>query len=212
VNKARVSAGKRPANMAWVWGQGTKPAMPAFFDKYGQRGAMITAVDLLAGIAQLIGWDRLDVPGVTSYHDTSYVNQGKYTCEALDKYDVVCCHVEAPDEASHQGDWKTKVAAIEEIDKHVVGPVLKKLQSFGDAEKDPKAQGWRIMVLPDHYTLVSTRKHDDTPVPIAMAGAFVHAHRTGTYCEEEANASDLFIANGYELMEFFLHGGRARVK
>lgn len=212
VNKARIAAGKRPANMAWIWGHGTRPAMPSFQDRFGLRGAMITAVDLLAGIANLIGWDRLDVPGVTSYHDTSYINQGRYSVDALDDYDIVCCHIESPDEASHQGDWKTKLAAIEAIDEHVVGPILQKLQTFGDAAADPRAQGWRMLILPDHYTLVSTRKHDDTPVPIAMAGSFVHAHRTGAYCERDAHEADLHIEHGHDLMEFFLSGGRPAVR
>jgi 2,3-bisphosphoglycerate-independent phosphoglycerate mutase len=169
---------------------------------------MITAVDLLAGISHLIGWKRLDVLGVTSYHDTDYAAQGRATVEALEKFDVVCCHVESPDEASHQGDLATKLAAIEAIDEHVVGPVLRSMSRFGDAETDAKAPGWRMMVLPDHYTLVSTRKHDATPVPVAMAGAFVRGHRTGPYCERSAAQADLHIAEGHELMEFFLFGGR----
>ncbi|MBX9737043.1 MAG: 2,3-bisphosphoglycerate-independent phosphoglycerate mutase, partial [Phycisphaerales bacterium] len=161
INLARVRAGKRPGNLAWIWGQGTKPAMPNFQQRFGVRGGMITAVDLLAGIARLIGWERLDVPGVTSYHDTDYAAQGEHTVRGLDRLDLICCHVESPDESSHQGDWKTKVAAIEAIDEHVVRPVLAKLQQF---------DRWRVMILPDHYTLVSTRKHDTTPVPVLIAG------------------------------------------
>lgn len=210
VNVARVSAGKRPANMCWVWGQGTKPAMPSFQSRYGLRGAMTTAVDLLAGIAALIGWEKLKVPGATSYHDNDYAGQGKAACEALDRFDVVCCHVESTDEASHQGDWKTKVAAIEAIDSHVVGPMVQKLMSFGDAEKG--GEGWRMLILPDHYTLCSTRKHDAAPVPFAMAGSFVRAHRTGPFDEAHASEADLHIRKGHELMEFFLSGGRVATR
>lgn len=212
INRERLARGMRPASLAWPWGQGTRPAMPSFHERFGVRGAMITAVDLLAGIARLIGWERLDVPGVTSYHDTDYRAQGEHSCRALDHFDLVCCHVESPDEASHQGDWKTKVAAIEAIDQHVVGPILRKLESFGDAEKDAAATGWRLMVLPDHYTLVSTRRHDPTPVPFAMAGAWVRAVRTGAYTEANASDSDLHIEEGHELMEFFLYGGRPRAR
>lgn len=212
VNVARRARGLRPANMAWIWGQGTRPDMPPFQKRFGLSGAMITAVDLLAGIARLIGWDRLPVPGVTSYHDTDYAAQGRWTCDALDRYDLVCCHVEAPDEASHQGDWKTKVASLESIDRLVVAPVLERLRRFGDPESDPAAEGWRVLIMPDHYTLVSTRKHDATPTPFCMAGAFVRGHRTGPFCEAEADASDLHVDHGHELMEFFLFGGRPGVR
>jgi 2,3-bisphosphoglycerate-independent phosphoglycerate mutase len=213
VNIAREQRGLRPANFAWIWGQGSKPAMPAFSERYGLGGAMITAVDLLAGIAALMGWDRLDVPGVTSYHDTDYAAQGRATADALEKYDVVCCHVESPDEASHQGDHETKVAAIEAIDRHVVGPVAAKLRSFGDAEAEPGAAGWRLLVMPDHYTLVSTRKHDATPPPVLIAGAWIRsAVERGRFTEALANQSDLRINPGHELMEYFLFGGLARVQ
>lgn len=207
VNAARIAAGKRPANMAWIWGQGLRPNLPLFKDKYGLRGAMTTAVDLLAGIAALIGWERLNVPGATSYHDNDYAGQGRATCEALDDHDIVCCHVESPDECSHQGDWKTKVAAIEAIDREVVGPIVRKLQQYGDAEKQTGAQGWRLLLLPDHFTLVSTRKHDSTPVPFLMAGAWVRSAVQRPYSERAAAASDLCVEPGDQLMEYFLRGG-----
>lgn len=205
VNAARTERGLRTANLAWIWGQGTRPAMPSFQSRFGLRGAMTTAVDLLAGISAYIGWDRLHVPGATSYHDNDYAGQGKAAAEALDRYDLVCCHVEAPDEASHQGDWKTKVAAIEAIDRHVVGPIATKLAAFGDAEAGD--EGWRLLVLPDHYTLVSTKKHDATPVPFLMAGGWVRSVVQRPFTERAAAESDLFIEHGHELMEYFLRGG-----
>ncbi|MBC7834454.1 MAG: 2,3-bisphosphoglycerate-independent phosphoglycerate mutase [Phycisphaerales bacterium] len=211
VNVARVRAGKRPANMAWIWGQGLRPSMPSFYERFGLRGAMITAVDLLAGIASLIGWERLSVPGVTSYHDTDYAVQGRATCAALDRFDIVCCHVESPDEASHQGDWKTKVAAIEAIDAHVVGPVMEHMQRYGDPAREERAEGWRMLVMPDHYTLVSTKKHDATPPPLVMAGAWVRSAVERLFTEAHANESDLSVDPGHELMEYFLFGGLARV-
>lgn len=207
VNVERAARGKRPANMCWIWGQGTKPAMPAFQERFGLRGAMTTAVDLLSGISNLIGWTKLHVPGATSYHDNDYAGQGRAACEAIAKYDIVCCHVEAPDETAHQGDWKTKVAAIEAIDTHVVGPIWKTLQTYGDGEKGNPNSGWRLLILPDHYTLCSTRKHDATPVPFAMAGTLVRGHRTGSFDEAHANEADLHIRHGHELMEFFLRSG-----
>lgn len=207
VNKARRAAGKRPANMAWIWGQGSRPSMPSFKERFGLSGAMITAVDLLAGIAALIGWDRLDVPGITSYHDTDYAAQGRATCAALDDYDLVCCHVESPDEASHQGDCRTKVAAIEAIDEHVLAPIMAKLRTYGDPEKDRQAKGWRILYLPDHFTLVSTRKHDATPVPFVIGGAWVRSAVQRPYDEQSAATSDLCVDPGDQLMEYFLRGG-----
>src|SRR5690606_5503278 len=149
--------GELPATHLWPWGHGQKPDIPSFESRFGLRGAMITAVDLLAGIASFIGWDRLDVPGQTSYHDTDYAAAGRYAIAALDDYDVVCVHVEAPDEASHQADARTKVAAIEAIDRHVVGPIHEALASRSD-----DFGGYRILLLPDHYTAVATRKHDPT--------------------------------------------------
>ena len=202
INAARRAAGKRPANMAWVWGQGTKPQMPSFHGRFGLRGGMITAVDLLAGIARLIGWERLNVPGVTSYHDTDYAAQGRATWQALDHFDIVCCHVESPDEASHQGDWKTKVEGIEHIDKFVIGPVVERL-----LQRDPSGRAWRMMVLPDHYTLVRTRKHDATPVPVLIAGGAsgLHSQPVGTrFTEAHAQHTGRVIGEGHTLMNTFL--------
>jgi 2,3-bisphosphoglycerate-independent phosphoglycerate mutase len=212
INKARIAKGQRPATMAWLWGQGTKPSVPTFESRFGLRGAMITSVDLLAGIASYIGWERLHVPGLTSYHDTDYVAQGLATVEALSKYDVVCCHVEAPDEASHQGDTRTKVASLEAIDEHIVAPVVKGLARFGDPEVGSQSPGWRLLIMPDHYTLCSTRKHDATPVPFLMAGAWIRSTVARPFTEEAALASDLKIDPGHDLMEYFLRGGRAGVR
>jgi 2,3-bisphosphoglycerate-independent phosphoglycerate mutase len=116
----------------------------------------------------------------------------------LDKYDLVFSHIEAPDEASHQADYKTKVEAIEHIDKHVVGPVLEKLRKFPE---------WRILVMPDHPTNISTRKHGYAPSPFAMAGTRVRSVVQAPYSEKNAAGSDLFIKHGHELMEYFLRGG-----
>ena len=214
LNRLRTEQGLRPANMAWIWGQGTSPDMPSFADKFRgpARGAMITSVDLLRGIARGIGWDVLDVKGLTSYHDTDYGAQGVATVRAIDDFDIVCTHIESTDEASHQADVGTKLAALERIDEAIVGPVLQKLETFGDPEVDPGATGWRVLVLPDHYTLVSTRKHDATPVPFAMAGAWVRSVVNRRLTEADADESDLDIGQGHELMEYFLRSGRAGVR
>jgi len=138
------------------------------------------------------------VEGLTSFHDTNYAGQGNATAEALDKYDLVFSHIEAPDEASHQADVKTKIEAIEHIDRHIVGPVLEKLRTFPE---------WRILVMPDHPTNIATRKHGYAPTPFAMAGTRVKCLVPNPYSERNAAASDLQISRGHELMEYFLRGG-----
>ena len=199
VNKKRIQAGLNPATQVWLWGQGHAPDMPTFQKRFGvTSGCMITGVDLLRGLAVLLGWDVKEVQGMTSFHDTNYAGQGKATAEALDRYDLVLSHVEAPDEASHQADWKTKVAAIEHIDRHVVGPVLAKLKTFPQ---------WRLLVLPDHPTNISTRKHGYAPSPFAMAGTGVKRGLGQPYSERNAASAKLHIEQGHELMEYFLRGG-----
>ncbi|HWE97815.1 MAG TPA: cofactor-independent phosphoglycerate mutase [Tepidisphaeraceae bacterium] len=198
INQARKAKGINQATQAWLWGQGHAPAMPTFFERFGVRsGCMITGVDLLRGLAVLLGWDVHEVEGMTSFHDTNYVGQGKDTADMLDKYDLVFSHVESPDEASHQADWKTKVDAIEHIDKHVVGPVLKKLRTYPE---------WRILVLPDHPTNIATRKHGYAPTLFALAGTGVTSAKPLPYSERNAAASGLHLEKGHELMEYFLRG------
>jgi 2,3-bisphosphoglycerate-independent phosphoglycerate mutase len=199
INQVRKETGHNPATQVWLWGQGHAPNIPKFADRFGVKsGCMITGVDLLRGLAVLLGWDVREVEGMTSFHDTNYAGQGTATAEALDEYDLVFSHIEAPDEASHQADYKTKVAAIEAIDRHIVGPVLRKLQSFPE---------WRIMVLPDHATNIATRKHGYAPTCFCMSGTRIKSLVKAPYSEKNSAASDLQIARGHELMEFFLHGG-----
>jgi 2,3-bisphosphoglycerate-independent phosphoglycerate mutase len=195
VNKSRVAKGLNAATQVWLWGQGHPPAMPKFVDRFGiKRGAMITGVDLLRGLANLMGWSNLTVPGMTSFHDTDYVGQGEATCDALDQFDIVVSHVESPDEASHQADWKTKRAAIEAIDLHVVGPVLEKLKTFPE---------WRLLVLPDHPTNIATRKHGYAPTLFAMCGTGLSPNGATAYAESQAK-SGMTIAQGHDLMAAFL--------
>ena len=200
INRARRHAGKNAATQVWLWGQGHAPDMPKFEKKFGVKsGCMITGVDLLRGLATLLGWDIHEVPGMTSFHDTNYAGQGRDTALMLDKYDLVFSHIEAPDEASHQADRKTKVRAIEHIDQFIVGPVLEKLKTFPD---------WRILVMPDHPTNIATRKHGYSPTLFAMSGSNVRPAAPATYTEKNAAAGGLFIERGHELMEYFLRGAK----
>lgn len=195
VNLARQAAGKRPASNVWLWGLGQAPHLRPFVDEYGPRGAMITAVDLLRGIAALVGWDRIEVPGATGYLDTDYAAKGRAGAEALKKYDIVCVHVEASDEASHEGRGEEKVKAIEEIDKHVVGPLLDALATQGD---------WRIMISPDHPTFLRTKVHTHGNVPVAMAGTGIAADDFTSYGDTNAARSTLAFDEGWNVMPWFI--------
>ena len=213
VNIARLEAGVRPATMAWIWGQGTRPMLPNFQQRFGLRACITTAVDLLAGIAAYAGIDRIAVPGLTSYHDNDYQAQGRYSVLALERYDLVVVHVEAPDEAAHQGDWRTKVAAIEAIDRHIVGPIMERFGATNaDGSRNPQGPfgGWRILVAPDHYTLCATLKHDSAPPPFLMAGTGIKPLGVSAFSEPNAEAASLSIEPGEALMEHFLWGGVKR--
>ena len=195
VNQARVVAGKSPANAIWLWGQGKAPDMPRFTDLHHLEGAIISAVDLVRGVAVLAGWTRIDVPGATGYLDTDYAAKGIFGIEALEKYDIVCIHVEAPDEASHEGRHDAKVEALERIDADIVGPIREALASYDQ---------WRILITPDHSTLLRTRAHDRAPVAWAMAGTGLPASRR-IYDELAAkDARGPYFDQGYRLMERFL--------
>jgi 2,3-bisphosphoglycerate-independent phosphoglycerate mutase len=195
VNKRRVAEGKRPVTNLWLWGLGGAPQLPSFESRFGIRGVMITAVDLLRGIAALCGWPRIEVVGATGYLDTDYAAKGRAACEALREYDLVCVHIEAPDEASHEGRADAKIEALERIDECIVGPVAKALASHGD---------YRILVLPDHPTPCETKKHSHGDVPFLIAGSGVTADSQTTYDEVAAKASGLSVPKGWDLMDLFI--------
>jgi len=196
INSVRRDLGENPATEIWLWGEGKMPKLDSFADRFGLSGAAITAVDLVRGLSMLIGWDLIEVEGATGYIDTNYAGKGSAAVAALDDHDIVFVHIEATDEAAHSADPAAKVRAIEQIDKHIVGPVLERLKAEGDE--------WRIMVLPDHPTPCSLRTHTPDPVPFAIAGARVESVIQQSFTEAAADESDLFIPRGCELMEYFL--------
>lgn len=196
VNQSRKAAGKPQATNIWLWGLGRKPKLAPFEELHGVKGAMITAVDLLRGLAALIGWDRIEVPGATGYTDTDYAAKGQYAIDALSKYDIVCVHVEAPDESSHEGDLGKKVKSLEEIDEKIVAPILKHLDDSGE--------DFRMLVTPDHPTYLSTKTHTHGNVPFTICGTGVEADANSEYNEVTAQASELAKLNGWELMPYFL--------
>jgi len=195
VNVARRAAGKLAATNIWLWGLGKAPSLQPFQELHGKKGKMITAVDLLRGLAALIGWDRIEVPGATGYTDTDYAAKGRYAIDALDSTDIICVHVEATDEASHEGDVAAKIKALEEIDQHIVGPLHDELRRRGE---------YRILVSPDHPTPVRTKTHSHGFVPFAMAGSGIERDGLATYDELSAEASTLNFAEGWKLMTYFL--------
>jgi 2,3-bisphosphoglycerate-independent phosphoglycerate mutase len=195
VNAARCAAGKRRATNVWLWGLGQAPKLRPFQQLYGCQGAMITAVDLLRGIAALVGWDRIEVKGATGYLETDYAAKGRAAVEALNRYDIVCVHVEASDEASHESRCDEKVKAIERIDEHIVGPLLAALPSHGD---------WRIMISPDHPTFLRTKVHTHGNVPVAMAGTRIAADEFTEYGDTNAARSKLAFDEGWNLMPWFI--------
>jgi 2,3-bisphosphoglycerate-independent phosphoglycerate mutase len=195
VNQQRRAAGQLPATHVWLWGLGRQPSLPEFAAQFQVQGVMITAVDLLRGLAKLVGWDLIHVPTATGYLDTDYAAKGRAAVEALDRYDFVTVHIEAPDEASHQGLADEKIKALEEIDRHIVGPVWERLQQESE---------WRIMVTPDHPTLLSTKTHSHGVVPFAVAGSNVPPDDGCDYSEAAAARSPQQFPNGWELMPWFL--------
>jgi 2,3-bisphosphoglycerate-independent phosphoglycerate mutase len=195
VNQRRIAAGKRPVTNLWLWGLGGAPLLPSFESRFGARGVMITAVDLLRGIAALCGWPRIEVAGATGYLDTDYAAKGRAACQALDEYDVVCVHIEAPDEASHEGRADAKIEALQQIDSCIVGPLVQKLVSCGEH---------RILVTPDHPTPCETKKHSHGDVPFVIAGTGIEADGQSTYDEVAAAASGLHLPHGWDLMDLFM--------
>ncbi|MEW6616777.1 MAG: cofactor-independent phosphoglycerate mutase [Thermodesulfobacteriota bacterium] len=198
INKIRIKNSKKPANSVWLWGQGKKPDIPTLLERYRITGSVISAVDLIKGIGIYAGLEVIDVPGATGYLDTNYVGKANYALRALEKTDFVYLHVEAPDEASHSGDLKNKLKAIERFDKKVVGTVLGKIDKF---------QSYRIMVLPDHSTPLSVMSHTPDPVPFAILSSDdkeANPSKDMGFNEKSARTTNLFIEDGHKLLTFFL--------
>jgi 2,3-bisphosphoglycerate-independent phosphoglycerate mutase len=195
INRVRKDLGENQVSSIWLWGQGKRAQMESFEKRFGLRGASITGVDLARGLSKLIGFDLINVPGATGFVDTNYEGKGKAGIEALKNYDIVFIHIEAPDEAGHSGNAQLKKKTIEQIDKFVVGPVLKAIQTY---------EKWRILVMPDHPTPVKNSSHSSEPVPFAMAGYNINGVLKTGFGESNAAMSGLKIENGFELMEYFL--------
>ena len=196
VNLARKAAGKNPANSIWFWGQGTRPALENFRERYGLSGGMVSAVDLLKGIAIGAGMKSVDVEGATGTLSTNFEGKAKAATELLDNgCDFVFVHLEAPDECGHQGDLEGKIKAIELVDKKILGPVYEHLKASGE--------DFAIMVMPDHFTPVSILTHSREPVPYLMYSSKRALSAGGDYNEKAAAESGIYYDKPWELTNKF---------
>ena len=200
VNVDREKRGLNPANTIWIWGQGKKPALSSFSEKYGINGAAISAVDLIKGIAICAGLESIEVEGATGTLHTNFQGKADATIEAFRKgADFIYLHLEGPDECSHQGDLEGKIKCLELIDEKVLSPILRYLQESGE--------DYRILVLPDHKTPLSIRTHTSEPVPFVI---FDSRNKKDTNLEnqfnEKSGANGVFFESGHKLADYFFKG------
>ena len=194
INSVRIDLGENPANMIWLWGQGKKLELPSFEERFGISGAVISAVDLIKGIGKTVGLRVIEVEGATGYYDTNYASKGEEAIIALKDDDFVYVHIEAPDEAGHNGDIREKIKAIERIDHFVV----KKAREYF------RSNAGRILILADHFTPVELKKHCADPVPFLISGKGINSCGIEFFDEISARKSTLRIKQGWKLMEYFL--------
>ena len=198
LNLKRAAEGKNKANSMWFWGAGTKPSLQNFTEKTGLKGTMISAVDLLKGIAVGAGMDVAFVEGATGSLDTNYLGKAQAAIDALlkDKQDLVYIHVEAPDEMGHQGNLAHKIQSIEEIDKNVLAVLKKALDEAGE--------DYRILVLPDHPTPICIRTHTSEPVPYVLYDSTRVENKNTVFSEKTAEATGIYQPDGYRLMDLLI--------
>ena len=202
VNRKRQEAGKKPANAIWLWGQGKAPALLPMTERFGLKGSVISAVDLTKGIGSYAGLEIVNVPGATGYLDTNYRGKADSALREISRKDFVYVHLEAPDEASHNGNLKDKIQAIEDFDRKIVGPILRGLEKIGD---------FRLLALPDHPTPIVLRTHSPEPVPFVVfsSGDSGNSPREDRHFDEaSARKAGWEVDRGHELMEKFIRGFR----
>lgn len=198
LNKRRIAEGKKTATSIWFWGQGRRPSIPTFKEKYGLTGSLVSAVDLAKGLGIYAGFRILDVPGITGWLDTNYLGKAEYSLKALREVDLAYIHVEAPDEAGHSGSYKDKIRAIEDFDSLVVGTIIKGMES--------EHKEYRILLMPDHATPCRVRTHTDEPVPFVIYDSRINKENKGlSYDEGITQKEDIVvIEDGFKLMDYFL--------
>jgi len=193
VNIKREKKGLNPANMVWLWGQGKRPDIGSLKEEYGVSGAVISAVDLINGIGVYAGMDPIDVPGATGYYDTDYESKADHCIRALKDHDLVYLHVESIDEAGHAGDLEMKIKCIEEFDKRLVGRLV-----------DNLTEETTIAILPDHFTPISTKMHDSTPVPFLIYKPGIGGEGIENYTESAGVNGSYGLLEGDEFIKKFL--------
>ena len=200
INRARVAAGKNPANAIWFWGEGRKPALTPFFEKTGLKGAVISAVDLIQGIGRCAQMEVVKVEGATGTYETNFAGKAAAAIDVLSHgADYVYIHIEAADECGHHGQVEEKVYSIEQIDLQVIKPVFAYLENCGE--------DYAILVLPDHPTPIQIRTHSAEPVPFALYRKGDHAGRSLRYTESEAKTTGVYEDAGYRLIDRMKSGG-----
>ncbi len=197
INDIRIDLGENPANMIWPWGEGKRPTLELFSKKFNLKGALISAVDLLKGIARLVGLEVIQVPGATGYFDTNYRGKGEAACRALEQNDFIYLHVEAPDEAGHGGNISEKIKAIEEIDEKILGQFRKIREEYPEL---------RIALLPDHATPVRVRTHTNDPVPFTIWGEGIEPDEMEEFSEKESRRGRFRTRPGFKFMPLLLSG------
>lgn len=197
VNLRRVEKGLNPANTLWIWGQGTKPALSSFRDKFGIGGAAISAVDLIKGIAICAGLESIDVEGATGTLHTNFEGKAQAAIDAFDQgQDFIYMHLEGPDECSHQGDLEGKIACLSDIDKRIVEPVCQALKA-GSEE-------YSVLVVPDHRTPLSIRTHSSDPVPFVIYRSSAdRAMNLENEFNEKSGAKGMYFDSGFALADYF---------
>ncbi|HEX7228173.1 MAG TPA: cofactor-independent phosphoglycerate mutase [Candidatus Binatia bacterium] len=198
VNKARQAEGHRPATSIWLWGQGRAPGLPPLTKRFGIKGGVISAVDIIHGLGVYAGLQRIDVPGITGFLDTNYRGKGEYGVKSLENNDFVFIHVEATDEAGHMGDVEKKIQALEDFDEKVVGTVLKGMAHRKD---------WRVLLMPDHPTSIALKTHVSDPVPFVLYSPQEPRNNGSVgYNEKDAATTGVVAKQAFKLMEALIEG------
>jgi 2,3-bisphosphoglycerate-independent phosphoglycerate mutase len=198
INRRRAAEGQRKASSIWLWGQGRAPALPPLTERFGIRGGVISAVDIIHGLGVYAGLERIFVPGITGFFDTNYRGKGEYGVNSLEKNDLVFIHVEATDEAGHMGDVEKKIQAIEDFDEKVVGTVLQRMAHRKD---------WRVLLMPDHPTSIALKTHVAEPVPFVLYSAEAPRNNGNVgYNEKDAAKTGIVAEQAFKLMESLIEG------
>jgi 2,3-bisphosphoglycerate-independent phosphoglycerate mutase len=198
VNARRRAQGLREATTIWLWGQGRAPALPPLTKRFGIRGGVISAVDIINGLGVYAGLERIYVPGITGFLDTNYRGKGEYGVNSLERNDFVFIHVEAIDEAGHMGDVEKKIQALEDFDEKVVGTVLKGMAHRKD---------WRLLLMPDHPTAIALKTHVAEPVPFVLYSPEEPRPVSGVgYNEKDAATTGIVAKKAFKLIEALIEG------